>query len=395
MTTTSLNVRSRASSSGAGNNVSFRPQDPSRRSAATVLNWRQIAEAGERKIPAARPQAAPTRRPVVIQSANVFDPDRLSDLVPGGHLEHRLLEPAPFEARALHVEAPQFRLDCLRYSAGVALKGRLPRGEVAIGFALRMPDEMVAFGVPHHSFALTRFDPTSEFEMRLPGGGEWVMLSLDSAVLDAALPDGHGAGKDADAIDGMPLHVPDPQRRRLASLLRSFIDSIGTYPIDRSPLTTTDDWDRALLDAFVEAYAAARVPPSNGHGALARRRRLVARTEDYVFAHIDDSIRMKQLCRDVGASARTLEYAFKGIYGIGVMEALRVLRLNEVRKCLLRSPSEEVTVTSAAMDWGFWHLGEFAGAYKRLFGELPSQTLRLSVAAEPLTAYSAVTGTAD
>ena len=403
MGTTLVNLRSRMSSRGSrapsssaadhglGSSYPVRPAT-SRHVAATVLNWRRIAEAGgpafAARTPIAQPGLSPSRRPVLIKSVNVFDPDRLSDMVPGGHLEHRLLEPGPFEARALHVEAGNFRLDCLRYSACVALRGRLPAGEVALGFALRMPDEMVAFGIPQHSFALTRFDPTADFEMRLPAGGEWVMLTLDRDVLDAAVPEGRAAAYGLDTVDGVPLRVPDPQRRRLASLLRSFIDGIGKSPIDRSPLTTTDDWERALVDAFVDAYAAARMPQSNGHGALARRRRLVARTEEYVFAHIDDSLRMKRLCRDVGASARTLEYAFKGIYGIGVMEALRMLRLNEVRKRLLRSPSDEVTVTSAAMDWGFWHLGEFAGAYKRLFGELPSQTLRLSVAAEPLAAHA-------
>ena len=406
MGTTLVNMRSRTSSqtsrsqppSGTVGGFPVR-SGTSRQVAATVLNWQRLAGGGQdraapAKVPTARPHALPSRRPVLLQSANVFDPDRLSDMIPGGHLEHRLLEPGPFEARALHVEAAKFRLDCLRYSACVALKGRLSGGEVAIGFALRMPEEMVAFGIPHHSFALTRFDPTADFEMRLPAGGEWVMLTLDRDVLDAALPNGH-AGHGVDLVDGMPLRVPDPQRRHLASLLRGFIDGIGKSPIDRSPLTTTDDWERALLDAFVDAYVVARVPQSNGHGALARRRRLVALTEEYVFAHIDDSLRMKRLCRDVGASARTLEYAFKGIYGIGVMEALRMLRLNEVRKCLLRSPSDEVTVTSAAMDWGFWHLGEFAGAYKRLFGELPSQTLRLSVASEPLAPRGTVAGTAD
>jgi len=28
--------------------------------------------------------------------------------------------------------------------------------------------------------------------------------------------------------------------------------------------------------------------------------------------------------------------------------------------------------------WGFWHMGQFARDYRRLFGELPSDTLRCS-----------------
>jgi hypothetical protein len=34
------------------------------------------------------------------------------------------------------------------------------------------------------------------------------------------------------------------------------------------------------------------------------------------------------------------------------------------------------TAAAAAVEWGFWHFGEFSRAYKECFGELPSETLR-------------------
>jgi AraC-like DNA-binding protein len=66
------------------------------------------------------------------------------------------------------------------------------------------------------------------------------------------------------------------------------------------------------------------------------------------------------------------------------MRYLRTIRLNEVRKALLEADTTNpTTVTSAAMDWGFWHLGEFAAAYKGLFGEVPSETLRTAALRRP------------
>jgi AraC family transcriptional regulator, ethanolamine operon transcriptional activator len=47
-----------------------------------------------------------------------------------------------------------------------------------------------------------------------------------------------------------------------------------------------------------------------------------------------------------------------------------------VRKALLAASHGTTTVTAEALDWGFWHFGEFSRAYKECFGELPSDTLR-------------------
>jgi AraC family ethanolamine operon transcriptional activator len=33
-------------------------------------------------------------------------------------------------------------------------------------------------------------------------------------------------------------------------------------------------------------------------------------------------------------------------------------------------------VNETAQSWGFFHLGQFAADYSKLFGELPSQTLK-------------------
>ena len=54
-------------------------------------------------------------------------------------------------------------------------------------------------------------------------------------------------------------------------------------------------------------------------------------------------------------------------------------RLNGVRRQLYHADSSSIKIADVANHWGFWHLGQFAVDYRRLFGELPSEPLDLSI----------------
>jgi transcriptional regulator GlxA family with amidase domain len=62
--------------------------------------------------------------------------------------------------------------------------------------------------------------------------------------------------------------------------------------------------------------------------------------------------------------------------GLTPVAYLSRLRLHRVRNALQSATTGSTTVSTVALDWGFWHFGEFSRAYKECFGELPSDTLR-------------------
>jgi AraC-like DNA-binding protein len=103
---------------------------------------------------------------------------------------------------------------------------------------------------------------------------------------------------------------------------------------------------------------------------------IVKTAEDYALAHAGDHLYVSDLCRAAAASERTLEYAFKEVMGLTPMTYLSRLRLHRVRETLLAASQRSTTVSAVALDWGFWHFGDFSRAYKECFGELPSDTLR-------------------
>jgi transcriptional regulator GlxA family with amidase domain len=94
------------------------------------------------------------------------------------------------------------------------------------------------------------------------------------------------------------------------------------------------------------------------------------------------SISIARLCRVVGLSERGLRNAFYDVRGMSPKQCMLRDRLQGVRRALRTRNAKKTTVTSVATDYGFYELGRFAGAYKELFGEAPSETLR--GAAKPL-----------
>ena len=103
---------------------------------------------------------------------------------------------------------------------------------------------------------------------------------------------------------------------------------------------------------------------------------IVRTCEDYTLNLEDHRPYLSELCAAANVSERTLQYAFHDIMGMSPLTYLHRLKLHRARDELRRAKSDSTTVTNVALNWGFWHFGEFSRAYKNCFGEVPSATLK-------------------
>ena len=143
------------------------------------------------------------------------------------------------------------------------------------------------------------------------------------------------------------------------------------------------DWIRGattpshdLAGSLVESVAMLLPPGTNSSG---RERRADAPT----FRRVIDRLQGGELpngpgrlAEAMGISLRTLHNACRYGSGHSPGQLIRAIRMNRVRRDLFRFGPDERTVAELAIAHGFNELGRFAGEYRRVFGELPSQTLR-------------------
>lgn len=103
------------------------------------------------------------------------------------------------------------------------------------------------------------------------------------------------------------------------------------------------------------------------------RSAIVARARTFIASNCQEPISVQDLARTLDISTRTLEYSFQEVLDTTPASYIKIVRLHEARRAIRRSAPQD-TVTNIAATWGFWHFGRFASDYRKLFGELPSET---------------------
>ena len=104
---------------------------------------------------------------------------------------------------------------------------------------------------------------------------------------------------------------------------------------------------------------------------------IVSRAQEYMRENLGEALTISDLLRICQCGRSALFAAFRSAEGITPMEFLTEQRLQAARRNLLK-PGETTSVSSAALESGFVNLGRFAQAYRKRFGERPSETLKRS-----------------
>ncbi|AMB85862.1 AraC family transcriptional regulator [Pseudomonas agarici] len=94
----------------------------------------------------------------------------------------------------------------------------------------------------------------------------------------------------------------------------------------------------------------------------------------FIEEHLTEDISLEQLMAISWVSERSLYLLFERHVGLSPRDYMRQRKLESVHAQLQAATAR--SVTEVALDHGFVHLGRFSEAYRKRFGELPSQTRR-------------------
>ena len=174
------------------------------------------------------------------------------------------------------------------------------------------------------------------------------------------------------------LHVDDESARRLFEWGKRLVDAAARQPA----LFNEKETERIaahveLVELLLAVLGGAHdFEPDRSHRTRQAQTLIVRIAEEHALSRTGDPLYVSDLCRAAAVSERTLEYAFKEVMGMTPVTYLIRVRLHRVRQALLAATQGSTTVSAEALNWGFWHFGEFSRAYRDCFGELPSDTLR-------------------
>ena len=251
-------------------------------------------------------------------------------------------------------------------------RGASPSGSCTFGLGVDAGQDFPWCGRHARDDWLLFFPVNGEYDSVSDESFHGYSLTFDEGLVRETA---HLLGGPSDVEPGSSTGVFNVGRERAAALrgmVRGIMRAARSRPDGEFSEALARAIEQDLLPAILRAFADGQPakPPTSRLRSLA-----VRRSTEFIEQVGGRPVTVRELCEVSGVSWRTLDYAFKDHFGVSPKKYLTVLRLNSAHQDLLASRPGEKRVDRIGARWGFWHMGRFARDYRRLFGELPSETL--------------------
>lgn len=208
--------------------------------------------------------------------------------------------------------------------------------------------------------------PSTHFLVSTVGPSRWLSITLPlgmfaKLVAQAGRPDLEGIQKRKCIVSTPPKSARIIIREALKLMANPNRNS-------GSP----DDLLDFLVSAIIGAVKVTSLSENNGRSSI----KIVSKALEHA-RHLEwEALRVDELARAAEVTERTLRRTFNHQFEMGPAKYLRLRLLNIVRRALRSMSGPQQNITAIMSAHGIGEFGRFAGAYRALFGERPSDTAR-------------------
>ena len=282
--------------------------------------------------------------------------------ISGWDLQFCQLAPGPQHINVRLAMGGQVGLMRAYSSRAIHQLGKPPSGTLAFGLPLRGMKDWL--GSPFANSSILPFNSAVDIDGVSGDGFDAFTLAIGEEIL-------------REVSDSYQLPVPDyllaPHSRSVippSAFVSRLTTAIACLMADNT-MPLTKEQEETLVAGLLQA-ALAKYCIEDKSSPAARSRALAGALE-FIEQHPSDAVTVGDICRATGVAERSLRRAFQGRFGISPKAYIRHTQLSRARDALSGSPTDNA-ISDVANNLGFWHMGNFARDYRRLFGELPSQT---------------------
>jgi len=283
------------------------------------------------------------------------------------------LSAGPFQGAIHEINLPAFTLMRETSNRVLLQKGCTPNGIFAIGTVMGLAEHGFHCGEIMRPRSAALLNPNTEFEIRTPERFDLVAAVFSPEDLCANLDD---PGVDYRELENELLDsskiIESAHSEALADFLMRAFETSQEAPERLLMASNQKQLAEEFYALLTETVNAARGNPARG--VCLNRERIVRRVRNFLDANPESALSITDICEEVGVTRRTLQNAIQEVFSISPQHYLKAIRLNGFRRALKACDPGRESIGDVAARWGFWHLSQLAQDYRRLFGELPSQT---------------------
>ena len=291
-----------------------------------------------------------------IHHMRFFDSEFLKSVVSDSDTRHQQVTAGRFEGKIKRVILPDIIIDHGEYNLKLIAQGAFSPNTVTLMIIHRMDEIGKVCGADLIGGSLIVLPVYADAEFTIPPHTSWTAINVPKAHL----------AKYGLKVDTTKLFTLDK---------KSFFQFSQTYSRLEKQLSEGKESQEVLQDMILSHFIQTIESLDNKLELRYSDGYLMAlNVRDYITEHIDEPVQMYKLCQLTNKSVRTIEITFKQVFNLTVRDYHSCYRLSLVRQTLIHD--KNISVSNAALQYGYFHLGRFSNNYKKLFGELPSQTLR-------------------